>query len=89
MGTAGSANLGDQYAMFEAIHGSAPRMIETGRGAYANPASILRAAAMMLRHIARPVLAAKLDAALDAVGEKPRDMTAEAYTDRIIALVER
>ena len=84
VGTAGSANLGDQYAMFEAIHGSAPRMIETGRGGFANPASILRAAVMLLRHIARPALAEKLESALDAVGEKPREMTAEAYTDLLI-----
>ena len=85
VGTAGSANLGDQYAMFEAIHGSAPRMIETGRGAYANPASLLRAAAMLLRHIARPEKAARLEAALDAAGDKPREMTAEAYADGVIA----
>ena len=36
VGTAGSANIGDRYAMFEAIHGSAPRMIERGMGEYAN-----------------------------------------------------
>ena len=36
VGTAGSANIGDRYAMFEAIHGSAPRMIERGMGDYAN-----------------------------------------------------
>ena len=53
VGTAGSANIGDRYAMFEAIHGSAPRMIERGMGAYANPASIIKAAAMLLRHICR------------------------------------
>ena len=87
VGTAGSANVGDQYAMFEAIHGSAPRMVETGRAAFANPASLLRAAGMLLRHIARPALAARLDAALDAAGEKPRETTAEAYTDRLIALL--
>ncbi len=51
VGTAGSANVGDRYAMFEAIHGSAPRMIEEGIGAYANPESILRALVMLLRHI--------------------------------------
>ena len=66
VGTAGSANVGDQYAMFEAIHGSAPRMIETGRGDYANPASILRAAEMLLRHIALPAKADALAAAMDA-----------------------
>lgn len=51
VGTAGSANIGDEYAMFEAIHGSAPRMIEQGRGAYANPTSMFKATEMMLRHI--------------------------------------
>lgn len=51
VGTAGSANIGDRYAMFEAIHGSAPRMIERGDGAYANPSSMLKATEMLLRHI--------------------------------------
>lgn len=50
VGTAGSANMGDRYSMFEAIHGSAPRMIEEGIGDYANPSSILKAAEMMLSH---------------------------------------
>lgn len=65
VGTAGSANIGDQYAMFEAIHGSAPRMIEDGLGDYANPASILKAEAMLLRHICRIDAALKLEKALD------------------------
>ena len=64
VGTAGSANSGDRYAMFEAIHGSAPRMIEEGLGDYANPCSILKACEMLLRHIARPAAADKLAAAL-------------------------
>ena len=66
VGTAGSANIGDRFAMFEAIHGSAPRMMEEGLGMYANPASILRAEAMLLRHICRPEAAGKLEMALDA-----------------------
>ena len=64
VGTAGSANIGDRYAMFEAIHGSAPRMIEEGLGAYANPASILKAEAMLLRHICCTEEAQKLEDAL-------------------------
>ena len=40
-----------RYAMFEAIHGSAPRMVEEGLAEYANPASILKACEMMLRHV--------------------------------------
>lgn len=51
VGTAGSANIGGQYAMFEAIHGSAPRMIEEGLGEYANPSSIFKAMEMLLRHV--------------------------------------
>ena len=70
VGTAGSANVGDRYAMFEAIHGSAPRMIEMGRGEYANPASILKAAAMLLRHICRTQEAEKLEKALAVANEK-------------------
>ena len=51
VGTAGSANIGKRYAMFEAIHGSAPRMVQEGRAEYADPSSIMRAAVMLLRHI--------------------------------------
>jgi len=65
VGTAGSANIGDNYAMFEAVHGSAPRMIEEGLGEYANPASILKATEMLLRHILFTKQADKLARALD------------------------
>jgi len=51
VGTAGSANIGKQYAMFEAIHGSAPRMVAEGRDRYADPCSVIRAGAMLLSHI--------------------------------------
>ena len=68
VGTAGSANIGDRYAMFEAIHGSAPRMVAEGLSAYANPASILKATSMLLRHICRTEAAARLEKALDGCG---------------------
>lgn len=42
VGTAGAANIGKRYAMFEAIHGSAPRMVDEGRAQYADPASMIR-----------------------------------------------
>jgi len=51
VGTAGSANLGKHCSMFEAIHGSAPRMVEEGRDIYADPCSVIRAGAMLLSHI--------------------------------------
>ena len=65
VGTAGSANLGKRYAMFEAIHGSAPRMMAEGRGIYADPCSMLRASVMLLSHIGRQTAADKLEHALD------------------------
>jgi isocitrate dehydrogenase (NAD+) len=69
VGTAGSANIGKRYAMFEAIHGSAPRMIREGRGKYADPSSLIRAGAMMLRHIGFADKAQKLEMALDICGQ--------------------
>lgn len=65
VGTAGSANIGKHYAMFEAIHGSAPRMINEGRGDYADPCSMLRATVMLLNHIGRNDKADALEKALD------------------------
>ena len=91
VGTAGSANIGDKYAMFEAIHGSAPRMIERGMGQYANPASMIKAAAMLLRHICRTEAAEKLEKALDAckvaIYSDGSGATAAAYTDAILELL--
>ena len=65
VGTAGCANIGKKYAMFEAIHGSAPRMIKEGRGKYADPCSMLRACVMLLSHIGYQDRADKLERALD------------------------
>ena len=65
VGTAGSANIGHRYAMFEAIHGSAPRMISEGRGKYADPCSMLRATVMLLSHIGYQEKADALEKALD------------------------
>ena len=70
VGTAGSANLGDVYSMFEAIHGSAPRMMEEGRGQYANPTSMFKASEMLLRHIGFTEYANKLDKALHICTEE-------------------
>ncbi len=68
VGTAGSANIGKRYAMFEAIHGSAPRMVDEGRAKYADPASIIRAGAMLLNHIGFTERAKRLEMALDICG---------------------
>ena len=96
VGTAGSANIGDRYAMFEAIHGSAPRMLETGRGDYANPASIIKAAEMLLRHIAFTDKADKLASALTACTQTekrvvitggPDGATAAEFTDYLMEML--
>ena len=65
VGTAGSANIGGNYALFEAIHGSAPRMVADGIEGYANPASLMKATAMMLSHIGYLEESRKLEAALE------------------------
>ena len=65
VGTAGCANIGKKYAMFEAIHGSAPRMVTEGGGQYADPCSMLRACVMLLSHIGLQDRADKLERALD------------------------
>ncbi len=65
VGTAGCANIGKRYAMFEAIHGSAPRMVNEGRAQYADPSSMLRACVMLLSHIGLQEKADRLERALD------------------------
>lgn len=95
VGTAGSANIGKRYAMFEAIHGSAPRMVTEGRAKYADPSSMLRASVMLLEHIGEIEKAQKLEKALDkSVQEKKcvitgRDTgaTAEDLTSYVLELV--
>jgi isocitrate dehydrogenase (NAD+) len=72
VGTAGSANIGTRYAMFEAIHGDAPRMVKEGRAQYADPSSMMRAGAMMLEHIGYADLGKKLHMALDVCGQYER-----------------
>ena len=81
VGTAGSANMGDQYAMFEAIHGSAPRMMEDGLGDYANPSSIFKAAEMMIRHIGFTAKADKLAAVLEECCEKEKKVVVTGFAD--------
>ena len=72
VGTAGSANVGKRYSMFEAIHGSAPRMVREGRAHYADPSSMMRAGAMLLTHIGFEDQGNKLHKALDICGQYER-----------------
>jgi isocitrate dehydrogenase (NAD+) len=93
VGTAGSATIGKQFAMFEAIHGSAPRMVTEGRAQYADPCSMIRAAAMLLGHIGYPEKSRKLEMALDITGQYEKKLsitgrntgaTGKAFTDYIM-----
>ncbi|MBN1869907.1 MAG: isocitrate/isopropylmalate dehydrogenase family protein [Candidatus Omnitrophica bacterium] len=97
VGTAGSANIGNRWAMFEAIHGSAPRMVKEGRAQYADPCSMIRAGAMLLRHIGYKELAAKVEMALEVCGQFEKKMvitgrdtgvTGEEYTNYVLSWVD-
>ena len=97
VGTAGSANIGKQSAMFEAIHGSAPRMVEEGRAKYADPSSLLRAGAMLLEHIGFEQTGGKLHKALDICGQYEKRVvttgrdtgaTSKEFGEYVMATVE-
>ncbi len=98
VGTAGSANIGKRYAMFEAIHGSAPRMVQEGRADYANPSSITRASAMLLNHIGFTDHAHRLEMALDLCGTfekklevtgRPTGATGAAFADYLMETIQQ
>jgi isocitrate dehydrogenase (NAD+) len=97
VGTAGSANIGKQYAMFEAIHGSAPRMVKEGRAQYADPASMIRAGAMMMSHLGFTERGKKLEMALDVCGQYEKKLvmtgrdtgaTGREYCDYLLETVK-
>lgn len=97
VGTAGSANIGKQYAMFEAIHGSAPRMVKEGRAQYADPSSIIKGASMLLNHIGYPEKSKKLEMALDVCSQYEKKVkltgrsdgaTGEEYAEYIMDTVQ-
>lgn len=74
LGIAASGNIGDQYAIFESVHGSAPDI--AGQG-IANPTATVLAAAMMLRHIGETVAANRLEKAVEIAlehGPRTRDL---------------
>ena len=97
VGTAGSANIGKKYAMFEAIHGSAPRMVKEGRDIYADPCSVIRAGAMLLSHIGYVKESDKLYKALDICTGPDKKLvltgrsdgaTSEAFADYLMETIE-
>ncbi|WP_027398196.1 isocitrate/isopropylmalate family dehydrogenase [Anaerovorax odorimutans] len=94
VGTAGSANVGSKYAMFEAIHGSAPRMVADGVAEYANPSSILKAAEMLLRHIGYAQKANLLSSAINYAEENTimtidgKGNTAAEFSDYVLSKIK-
>ncbi|MFZ4411104.1 MAG: NADP-dependent isocitrate dehydrogenase, partial [Paracraurococcus sp.] len=97
LGVAPSANLGDEAAMFEAVHGSAPQI--AGKGV-ANPTALLLSSLMMLRHIGDFATARRIEHALYVTLEEGKDLTGDiardgegvltaAFIDRIIANFDR
>jgi isocitrate dehydrogenase (NAD+) len=81
VGTAGSANIGKKHAMFEAIHGSAPRMVDEGRAQYADPSSIIKAAGMLLDYIGYTKEAEKLSKALQICSEYEKKVVLTGRSD--------
>ncbi len=97
VGTAGSANIGNRWAMFEAIHGSAPRMVKEGRDKFADPSSMVRASSMLLRHIGYPELGEKVEMALEVCGQyekkkaitgRDTGVTGEEYTKYLLSWID-
>ena len=98
LGTASSSNLGNKYAMFEAIHGTAPFLINHGRGDYADPCSLIRAAGMLMAHIGYADRKAVLDKALDicTITERKKVVTTDVdgasaaeFTDYLLETIDK
>lgn len=98
LGTASSSNIGNRYALFEAIHGTAPYLMSHGRGNYADPSSLIRAVGQMLAHIGYAEKNALLEEAIHICADTERkvvitthedEATAEEYTDYIIETIQK
>ncbi|MCI8888818.1 MAG: isocitrate/isopropylmalate dehydrogenase family protein [Hungatella sp.] len=97
LGTASSSNIGNKYAMFEAIHGTAPYLMDHGRGEYADPSSLIRAAGMLLAHIGFVEKKELLEKAMDICTVTERkvvlttfteDASTKEFTDYVIETIE-
>jgi isocitrate dehydrogenase (NAD+) len=72
LGLAPGANIGDEYAVFEATHGSAPKYKGLNK---VNPLAVILSGIMMLRYLGEVEAAEKLDSAVSAVIEEGRNVT--------------
>jgi isocitrate dehydrogenase (NAD+) len=90
LGVVPGANIGARYAVFEAVHGSAPDI--AGKG-LANPIALLRSAAMMLEHIGQREPAGRIEASVRATLQANQGLTRDlggtgntaTITERLIA----
>lgn len=90
LGVVPGANIGDEVAIFEAVHGTAPDI--AGKG-IANPTAILRSAIMMLQYLEENEIAKKIDEALDrtlavkelCTGDLGGKANTETFTKNVIA----
>jgi len=98
LGTACSSNIGNKYALFEAIHGTAPRLMREGRGDYADPGSLIRAMGEMMAHIGYGDKKRILSDALDictvterklVVTTHVEDASAEEFTTYLIDTIRK
>ncbi len=98
LGTACSSNIGNEYALFEAIHGTAPYLMSHGRGAYANPCSLIRAVGQMLVHIGYADRNKLLEEALEICTETEKklvvttfaeDASAAEFTDYLLETIQK
>ncbi|MEI3388258.1 MAG: isocitrate/isopropylmalate family dehydrogenase [Lachnospiraceae bacterium] len=98
LGTASSSNIGNHYALFEAIHGTAPYLMSHGRGEYADPSSLIRAMGQMLIHIGYADRNVLLEKAMDicTVSERKvvlttfaEDASTEEFADYVIETIQK
>lgn len=76
LGVVSGANIGDDYAVFEAVHGSAPDIAGQDK---ANPTALIRTAEMMLRHLGEAKAANAVRKALHDTFEEGKYLTADVY----------
>ena len=98
LGTACSCNIGNKYALFEAIHGTAPYLMSHGRGHYADPSSLIRAMGQMMAHIGYADRNELLEKALEICTVTERkvvlttqieDASTKEYTDYLLETIRK
>src|SRR5438094_10673826 len=84
LGLVPGANVGTRYAVFEAVHGSAPDI--AGKGV-ANPIAVVRSAALMLEHIGQPAIYRRIEASVRKTLSEGRGLTRDLGGDGTTATI--